>query len=82
MRRTWIHWGNSGCSSRGKENIHVSQVRTHGPFVILLTHKDDYECCSPSIMLLFEIESGGVEGETVDAKRGTSDQEVGPLSSR
>ena len=66
----------------GTESINASHVRTHGPFVIRLTQTNDHECCSPSMMLLSEIESGGVEGETVDAKKGTSDQEVGTLSSR
>ena len=33
----------------------MSQVRTHGPFVNFLSQADDYECCSPSIVLLFEI---------------------------
>ena len=55
----------------------MSQVRTHGPFVIFLTQADDYECCSPSIVLLFKIvfyvkdeESSGDEGETASAKEG------------
>ena len=39
----------------GRENNIVSQVRTRGSFVNLLTEADDYECYSPSIVLLFEI---------------------------
>ena len=61
----------------GKENGHVSQVRTHGPLVNCLTQAVDYECCSPSIVLLFEIGfyvkvegSSGDEGETTDVKGG------------
>ena len=62
----------------------MSQVRTHGPFVIFLNQADDYECCSPGIVLLFEIvfyvkdeESSGDEGETADIcmqRQGTSGQ--------
>ena len=39
----------------GKENNHMSQVRTNGLFVIFLIQADDYECCLPSIVLLFGI---------------------------
>ena len=53
------------------------QVRTHGPLVNFLIQADDYECCSPSIVLLFDIvfcakegENGGDGVETADAKEG------------
>ena len=39
----------------GTENNHVSQVRTHGPFVNFVSQADDYEYCLPSIVLLFGI---------------------------
>ena len=72
-----IAGGSPGCSSGWKGEFHASQVRTHGPFVIFLNQADDYECCSPSIVLLFEIGfyvkdegSSGDEGETTDVKGG------------
>ena len=61
-------------------------MRTRGPFVILLTQADDYECCLLIIVLLFEIvlHVRAVEmneRKDADAKKGTSGQEVGLLSS-
>ena len=76
-----IAGGSPGCSSGRKGEFHASQVRTHGPSVIFLNQADDYESCSPSIVLLFDIvfyvkheESSGDEGETASAKEGYGGQ--------
>ena len=59
----------------------MSQVRTHGPFVIFLNQVDDYECCSPGIVLLFEIVFYVKDEEAVEMRvkppvqrKGTSSQ--------